>query len=124
MLYGFAALSGFLALLVNKVRLDVSFAAIIGFTIVLTLVGAYLADVKVYDEAAVQAARSKPVVSFLVDLSYKRRIFEVLLDVALVVLAYYTAYTLLYGAISQSDYAWQLFWRTVPILVFVKMFVF
>ena len=124
MLYGFAAVAGLLALSVNKVRLDASFAAIIGFTIVLTLVGAYLAGVKVYDEEEVQAARTKPLVSFLVDLSYKRRIFEVLLDVALIVLAYYSAYTLLYGAISKSDAAWQLFWRTVPILVFVKMFVF
>src|SRR5437588_4270939 len=124
MLYGFAAVAGLLALSVNKVRLDASFAAIIGFTIVLTLVGAYLAGVKVYDEEEVQAARTKPLVSFLVDLSYKRRIFEVLLDVALIVLAYYLAYTLLYGAISKSDAAWQLFWRTVPILVFVKMFVF
>jgi UDP-GlcNAc:undecaprenyl-phosphate GlcNAc-1-phosphate transferase len=124
MLYGFAAVAGLLALSVNKVRLDVSFAAIIGFTIVLTLIGAYLAGVKVYDEEEVQAARTKPLVSFLVDLSYKRRIFEVLLDVALIVLAYYSAYTLLYGPISQSNFVWQLFWRTVPILVFAKMFSF
>jgi UDP-GlcNAc:undecaprenyl-phosphate/decaprenyl-phosphate GlcNAc-1-phosphate transferase len=124
MLYGFAALSGFLALMVNKVRLDVSFVAIFAFTIVLTLVGVYLAGVKVYDEAEVAAARERPLVSFLVDLSYKRRVFEVLLDVALVVLAYYCAYTLLYGPISQSETAWHLFWRTVPVLVFVKMFGF
>ncbi len=124
MLYGFAALSGFLALMVNKIRLELSFVAIILFTIVLTLMGVYLAGVKVYDEEEVAAARTKPLVSFLVDLSYKRRVFEVLLDVALVVLAYYSAYTLLYGPVSQSDEAWHLFWRTVPVLVFVKMFVF
>ncbi|HYK20712.1 MAG TPA: MraY family glycosyltransferase, partial [Pyrinomonadaceae bacterium] len=39
MLYGFAALSGVLAILVQRARLDVSLAAIAGFTIVLTLVG-------------------------------------------------------------------------------------
>jgi UDP-GlcNAc:undecaprenyl-phosphate GlcNAc-1-phosphate transferase len=44
--------------------------------------------------------------------------------VALIVLAYYSAYTLLYGPISQSNFVWQLFWRTVPILVFAKMFSF
>ncbi len=37
MLYGFAALSGVLAMLVQRARLDVSLAAIAGFTIVLTL---------------------------------------------------------------------------------------
>jgi UDP-GlcNAc:undecaprenyl-phosphate/decaprenyl-phosphate GlcNAc-1-phosphate transferase len=124
MLYGFAALSGLLALIVNKIRFDLSLLAIIGFAIGLALVGVYLADVKVYDEEEVSAARTKPLVSFLVDLSYKRRVFEVLMDVALVVLAYYSAYTLLYGAVSQSEHAWRLFWRTVPVLVFVKMFVF
>ena len=49
MLYGFAALSGVLAILVQRARLDISLAAIAGFTIVLTLVGVYLAGVKVYD---------------------------------------------------------------------------
>jgi UDP-GlcNAc:undecaprenyl-phosphate GlcNAc-1-phosphate transferase len=124
LLYGLAGLSGLLALAVNKVRLDLSFAAILGFTIVLTLVGVYLAGVKVYDEAEVAAARNKPLVSFLVDLSYKRRIFEVFLDVLLVVLAYYAAYTLLQGSLMQNETAWRLFWRTVPVLIFVKMFVF
>jgi UDP-GlcNAc:undecaprenyl-phosphate GlcNAc-1-phosphate transferase len=124
LLYGLAGLSGLLALAVNKVRLDVSFAAIAGFTIVLTLAGVYLAGVKVYDEAEVAAARNKPLVSFLVDLSYKRRIFEVLLDVLLVVLSYYAAYTMLQGSLMGNEAAWRLFWRTVPVLIFVKMFVF
>ncbi|HEU4766429.1 MAG TPA: MraY family glycosyltransferase, partial [Pyrinomonadaceae bacterium] len=43
MLYGFAALSGGLAIVVQRTRLDVSLAAIAGFTIILTLVGVYLA---------------------------------------------------------------------------------
>src|SRR3989440_2606722 len=50
MLYGFAALSGLLAVLVQRMKLDVSLAAICGFTILLTLLGVYLAGVKVYDE--------------------------------------------------------------------------
>ena len=70
---------------------------VLGFAVALTLVGVYLAGVKVYDEASVQAAREKPLVSFLVDLSYKRRIFEVLLDLLLVILAYYFSYVLLFG---------------------------
>src|SRR6185295_1746203 len=81
MLYGFAALSGVLALLVQRARLDVSLAAIASFSIVLTLIGVYLAGVKVYDESEQELAfRDKPLYAFLVDVSYKRRIFEVLLD--------------------------------------------
>ena len=124
MLYGFAALSGLLALLVQRARLDVSLAAIAGFTVVLTLVGVYLAGVKVYDQTEeLLALKEKPLYAFLVDVSYKRRIFEVLLDFILVILAYWSAYALNFGPLSDSP-AWKLFIRTLPVLLFVKMFVF
>jgi UDP-GlcNAc:undecaprenyl-phosphate GlcNAc-1-phosphate transferase len=93
---------------------------VVGFAVVLTLVGVYLAGVKVYDEDEVKAAREKPLVSFLVDLSYKRRIFEVLLDVLLVILAYYFSYVLLFGSDLGAE-VWLLFLSTVPVLIFVKM---
>lgn len=121
MLYGFAALSGVLALLVQRVNLDVSLAAIAGFTILLTLLGVYLAGVKVYDDTEEAIAqRDNSPYAFLVDLSYKRRIFEVLLDVVLILLAYWCAYAVKFGALSGSG-AWNLFLRTLPVLVFVKM---
>ena len=122
MLYGFAALSGVLAILVQRARLDVSLAAIAGFTILLTLVGVYLAGVKVYDESeAEMALKDKPLYAFLVDVSYKRRIFEVLLDVVLIILSYWAAYAINFPPDSP---AWQLFIRTLPVLVFMKMSVF
>ncbi len=122
MLYGFAALSGVLAILVQRTRLDVSLAAIAGFTIVLTLIGVYLAGVKVYDQSdEAMALKDKPLYAFLVDLSYKRRIFEVLLDVVLVILSYWAAYAINFPPASP---AWNLFIRTLPVLVFVKMAVF
>src|ERR1041385_1267602 len=122
MLYGFAALSGVLAILVQRARLDVSLAAIAGFTIVLTLVGVYLAGVKVYDKSEEEMAmREKPLYSFLVDVSYKRRIFEVLLDVVLIILSYWASYAINF---PPSSPAWNLFIRTLPVLVFVKMAVF
>ena len=72
MLWGFAALSGLVAILVQRARLDISLAAIAGFTIVLTLVGVYLAGVKVYDESEAELAlKDKPLYAFLVDVSYK-----------------------------------------------------
>src|SRR5687767_12602214 len=122
MLYGFAALSGVLAILVQRARLDVSLAAIAGFTIVLTLIGVYLAGVKVYDQSEQTAAlKEKPLYTFLVDVSYKRRIFEVLLDVVLVILSYWIAYAVKFPPTSP---AWNLFIRTLPVLVFMKMSVF
>ncbi|HEX8189727.1 MAG TPA: hypothetical protein VF586_15335 [Pyrinomonadaceae bacterium] len=120
MLYAFAGASGLLAMAVRQFEYHTGIAMVLGFAVALTLVGVYLAGVKVYDEAEVQAAREKPLVSFLVDLSYKRRIFEVLLDVLLVILAYYFSYVLLFGSDLGAE-VWLLFLSTVPVLIFVKM---
>src|SRR5215203_345802 len=122
MLFGFAALSGLLAILVQRAPLDISLAAIAGFTILLTLIGVYLAGVKVYDESEEEMAlKEKPLYAFLVDVSYKRRIFEVLLDVVLIILSYWSAYAINFPPASP---AWKLFIRTLPVLVFMRMSVF
>jgi UDP-GlcNAc:undecaprenyl-phosphate/decaprenyl-phosphate GlcNAc-1-phosphate transferase len=123
MLYGFAGISGLIAMVVREMKIDVSLAAIGGFTVLLTLLGVYLAGVKVYDEDEVKAAREKPLFAFLVDLSYKRRIFEVSLDVVLIILAYYGSYVLRFGPIEESG-AWRVFLRTLPVVVFIKMAAF
>jgi UDP-GlcNAc:undecaprenyl-phosphate GlcNAc-1-phosphate transferase len=124
MLYGLAGLSGLLAIMVRQVKTDVSLALLAGFTLVLTLLGVYLAGVKGYDEEEqLRAARDKPLFAFLVDFSYKRRIFEVLLDVVLIVLAYWSAYAIKFEPFSNSP-AWKLFLRTLPVLVVVRLAAF
>src|SRR2546427_4418412 len=92
MLYLFATLSGSLAVLVQRLKTDVSVALIAGLVVVLTLLGVYLAGVKIYDDGEQAPAHEKPAFGFLIDLSYKRRIFEVLLDVVLISLSYWSAY--------------------------------
>ena len=51
MLYGFAILAGAIALFVRELDTTQSLALIAVFTIVLTIIGVYLAKVKVYEEA-------------------------------------------------------------------------
>ncbi len=121
LLYGLAALSGFLAVVVRQIKPDVSIALLAGFTLALTLLGVYLAGVKGYDEEdEVRAEGESALFAFLIDFSYKRRIFEVLLDVMLVVLAYWSAYALQFGPFSDSP-AWKLFLRTLPVMVVVRL---
>ena len=120
MLYGFAAVSGLLGLFVRGAALDVGIAAIAGYTILLAILGAHLAGVKVYDEAEVRAARDKPLVAFLVVLAYKRRVFEVLLDLALIVLSYYAAYALVHGPIGGGE-PQRRFLTAVPVLLVIKL---
>src|SRR5947199_775148 len=124
MLYGLAALSGLLAVTLLELKPDVSIALLAIFTLGLTLLGVYLAGVKGYDEEEeVRAERDHPLFAFLVDLSYKRRIFEFLFDVFLIVLAYWSAYAIKFEPFSDSP-AWKLFLRTLPVLVVVRLAAF
>jgi UDP-GlcNAc:undecaprenyl-phosphate GlcNAc-1-phosphate transferase len=97
MLYGLATMSGCLGLAVRWLPMDTAIAAVAGLTIVLTIIGIYLGQMSVYDAAEVAEARRKPVVAFLIDLSYKRRVFEVLLDAALVLMSWQLASLILFG---------------------------
>jgi len=124
MLYGLAALSGLLAVTLRELKPDVSIALLAIFTLGLTLLGVYLAGVKGYDEEEeFRAEHDNLLFAFLIDFSYKRRIFEVLLDVILIVLAYWSAYAIKFEPFSNSP-AWKLFLRTLPVLVVVRLAAF
>jgi UDP-GlcNAc:undecaprenyl-phosphate GlcNAc-1-phosphate transferase len=124
MLYAFAVVAGGLSLLVSQLQLTQSLALVTFFTIVLVIVGVYLSQVKVYERTAeARASQNNAVFSFLVDVSYKRRIFEVFLDAFLITLSYYAAYTLLFGPLEGTA-NWDLFIRTAPLLVILNLAAF
>jgi UDP-GlcNAc:undecaprenyl-phosphate GlcNAc-1-phosphate transferase len=121
MLYAFAIVAGGLSLLVSRLSLTQSLALVAFFTIVLVIIGVYLSQVKVYEEnAQEQAVQNNAVFAFLIDVSYKRRIFEVFLDAILITLSYYVSYTLLFGPLENSP-NWSLFITTAPLLVILKL---
>jgi UDP-GlcNAc:undecaprenyl-phosphate GlcNAc-1-phosphate transferase len=120
MLYTFAIAAGSLATVVRHAALDVSVGAIASFTVVLTLLGVYLARVRVYDEPDISSARPRALFAFLVDISHKRRLFEVALDVVLIVLSYYFAHALVFGPASDSG-GWHVFLRTLPVALALKL---
>jgi UDP-GlcNAc:undecaprenyl-phosphate GlcNAc-1-phosphate transferase len=122
LLYALAALSGLVALFVRQAPPDLGLALLAVFTVGLALLGIHLAGVKVY-EAATPPEGKRALFGFLVDLSYKRRVFEVLLDVALIGLAYYLAHVLVFGPLEDPGVL-ELFLRAVPVLVAVKLAAF
>ena len=115
MLYSFAIAAGLLAMLVRQAPLDVSVSAIAAFTVILTLLGIYLARVRVYDDS-----EKSPAFTFLVNLSYKRRLFEVVLDVVLIALSFYCAHALLFAPAAASG-GWSGFLRTLPVVLALKL---
>lgn len=124
MLYGFAIVGGGLAIAVARLPRTSSFALIGLFITALTIIGVYLSKVKVYEtEEDIAAASNSVVFAFLLNVSHKRRIFEVFLDVFLITVCYYGAYVFLYGSFESSG-NWDLFVNSLPLLVVLKLFAF
>jgi UDP-GlcNAc:undecaprenyl-phosphate GlcNAc-1-phosphate transferase len=80
-------------------------------------VAIFLGNVRVSDAGA-QPQRDSTVVRVIEDIYGKRRIFEVMLDVGLIVLAYYGAYVLRYeGSIPPGQAA--IMGRTLPLVIVI-----
>ena len=124
MLYGFALLAGIISLLVRELEPTQSIALVAFFVLVLTIIGVYLSKVKVYEEQQEDLAlQNNAAFGFLLNLSHKRRVFEVALDAVLIALAYYGSYVLIFGSIEKSE-NWTLFIKSLPILIVLKLFAF
>jgi len=124
LLYGLALLAGLISVLVRELQTVQNIAIITLFTLVLTLIGVYLSKVKVYEEQQEELAlQNQAAFGFLLNLSHKRRIFEVVLDAALIALAYYGSYVLIFGNFEASE-NWTLFVKSLPILIVLKLSAF
>lgn len=118
MLYLLAATSGGLALIVRELKPEVLLWLIPSFALVLLFIGLYLGKVRVYEEG--QQPPDNTIISALADFAYKRRIFEILLDVLLVALAYYGAYLLRFdGGMASEQIA--IFLKTLPLVIAIQM---
>src|SRR4030095_5815239 len=73
-------------------RPEIALMPVACFSLVFVFFGLYLGNVRVYQLGQQPAGMST--IRFLFDFSHKRRIFEILLDIILVALAYHGAYLL------------------------------
>jgi UDP-GlcNAc:undecaprenyl-phosphate GlcNAc-1-phosphate transferase len=124
LLYGLAMTAGILSIVVRHLEMAQSIALVTLFTIVLSIIGVYLAKVKVYEEQQEELAlQDNALHAFLFNLSHKRRIFEVCLDVGLISLAYYGSYVIVLGDFETTS-NWELFIKTLPVLIVLKLAAF
>ena len=120
-LYGCAVFSGLLALLVRWLNAEVILLLVPSFALMVLFFGFYLGKVNIME--AEQPPLGSTLVSTLVDFAYKRRVFEVLLDLVVVVLAYYGAYLLRYdGQMPGEQMA--IFTKTLLPVVVIEMLCF
>ena len=93
------------------------------FLIAMALFAAYLAGIRVYDEADV---RAKPgaFTPIVVEFMYKRRVAEVVLDFCLVVMCYYAAYRMRFEDPVEFMMNFKMFSRSLPVIVGAQMVAF
>jgi UDP-GlcNAc:undecaprenyl-phosphate GlcNAc-1-phosphate transferase len=122
-LYGIALASGVVAAVLETLDYDLSLVLVPLLIMSLALVTAYLARLKVVVSAPANAGA---ITRLMAELTYKRRIFEVILDFFLIGVAYYLAFWTRYG-LSMSETRMELFLRSLPVALggsFLSFFAF
>ena len=123
-LYSFAAVSGLLAMVITRLSLGVSLVLVIIYLLFIIFFWINLARVKVYSEESIatEVNRGK-LTPLIIELTYKRRLFEVLLDLVLIPLAYWSAYLIRFEG-SAYGVNFPVFLRSLPIVVACQLFSF
>ncbi|MFH1083793.1 MAG: glycosyl transferase [Pseudomonadota bacterium] len=122
-LYAFSAASGLIALAINRTTIGTSFVLIVFFLLFMLLFWIYLAKVKVYSEKSIMSEKVSGVITpILIEITFKRRLFEVLLDLVLITVAYYTAYLLRFEGFIGANF--DFFLNSLPILIACQILFF
>ncbi len=94
------------------------------FSMVVLFFLIYVGNVRVYEPVSDEAAMAgRALLPTLADFSYKRRVFEVLNDLTIIVLAYYGAFLLRFDGHLVAPF-FQQFVRSLPIVIVVQIAAF
>ncbi len=119
LLYALAIGGGTLALLSRSLKAEVLFWLIPSISLVVLFLGLYVGRVRVYESEQTPGGFMVP--NVIAGFAYKRRIFEILLDVVLAALSYYGAYLLRFdGGITQAQI--ELCLKTLPLVIAAQLF--
>ena len=115
-LYAFAVASGLVALAIRYFSVWSSLIVTVFYLLFVLFFWIYLAKVKVYPEQSVISGNGLGVFTpIIVEITYRRRLFEVLLDLVLITVAYYTAYFLRFEGSIGKDL--NMFLNSLPIVI-------
>jgi len=122
-LYGIAIVSGVSALFVSQSDTLTSPIVIIPVALAIVLMGIYLAQLRVYPEKEFSLLRDKPYTHVLVELTYKRQILQVILDLGLIAFSYYLSYRLRFSG-NDFSYYFKVFLNSLPTIIACKFVAF
>jgi UDP-GlcNAc:undecaprenyl-phosphate/decaprenyl-phosphate GlcNAc-1-phosphate transferase len=123
-LWTVAALSGAVAVLVRNESWMVGAFLVPAFFMASLFFAVFVGGVRVYQPVADdREITGRALLPTLADFTYKRRVFEVLCDVAIIVLAYYAAFLLRFDGELLSPF-YDLFVQSLPLVIVIQLGVF
>ena len=123
-LWGLAAASGFVAVSVRTLSWFISIYVIVLFGLALLFFAIFLGRVKVYEAVESESeSRGRALLPTLANFAHKRRIFEVVNDVVLIVLCYYGSFLLRFDGELPEPFLNKLV-RGMPIVIAVQLIAF
>ncbi|MBI9082656.1 MAG: glycosyl transferase [Desulfobacterales bacterium] len=123
MLYGICAVAGASAVFVSRSDDLTSPAVIIPVALSILLMGIYLAQLRIYPEKEFSKLRGQTFTPVLVELTYKRQLVLVMLDLCLIAFAYYLSYRIRFDTWEFSHY-FNVFLRSLPAVIACKFLAF
>ncbi len=113
-LYGFSIASGGIALSVRWLSPYIGLVFVVVYMLFVGFFWIYLGKIRVYEEESI-LTRREGITPVLVEVTYRRRLLEVMLDFVLVSLAYYAAYLLRFEGNLRGNF--DMFLKSLPILI-------
>jgi UDP-GlcNAc:undecaprenyl-phosphate GlcNAc-1-phosphate transferase len=123
-LYFIAVLSGLLSMLVRDLPIYFGLAIIPIFVLSVTLLAIYLSGAVKKSPAAKIEGKDVALLPLLAEITYKRRLFEVMLDLLLISISYYSAYILRFEKGQDLGVNLQLMLKSLPLIIIFKSFSF
>jgi UDP-GlcNAc:undecaprenyl-phosphate GlcNAc-1-phosphate transferase len=119
-LWALAAAAGTVSLLLQRQEQGLGGVIAVAFLLAMIIFGVYLARIRVYEDADLARLTGEALTPVIVNFMHKRRVVEVLLDLCLIPLAYYTAYYLRFeGKDFGANYP--LFIQSLPVVIAIQL---
>lgn len=123
-LYGTAILSGLAAVFVQQNDSLAAPTVIIPLLLSVILMGIYLSQIRVYPEKEFSVLRNGRFTPIILEITFKRQIFHVILDLSLVAFAYYLSYRVRFGFGHQFNVFFDVFLKSLPAIIICKFVAF
>src|SRR3954471_719184 len=115
-LWTLAAAGGLVSVLIYRRETGWATIAVLAFALAMIIFAVYLARIRVYGDDDLKALEGTAFTPLVANFMYKRRVAEVLLDLCLIPLAYYSAYRLRFeGGLLLVNY--QYFIQSLPVVL-------